>query len=370
MAFACSTTELKYPFKTELNKVICNLENELSLQSILHPASLAVALNEHFKSADLVHYHLLHTGWFSLFGIPGLTKKKPSIITLHDPWNMTGHCIYPRSCDRWKSGCGDCPDLDVIQSMKKDNTHKMWQIKKDVFAKSNLDIVVASEWMLNMVQNSPIFSRFNHHLIPFGIDLQKFCPGDSQAARKRLGIFPGNTVICLRATISPFKGISYIHEALEKLSTKAPLTILTVEAKELFKDYLGKHQLIDLGWVEDSQMLADAYQAADLFLMPSTAEAFGVMAIEAMACAKPTIVFEGTSLSGVIFAPEGGISVAMGDSDELSRVMDELIENEQMRLAIGKKARQLAEKHYNWNDHVAKMIALYESILARELVRT
>lgn len=359
------TSELQYAFKTELKAVISNIEKELSLQSLLHPAPFAIAKNKQFKSADLVHYHLLHTGWFSLFGLPWLSKKKPSVLTLHDPWNMTGHCIYPRSCDRWKIGCGNCPDLNVMESMKKDNTHKMWQIKKDVFAKSKFDIVVASKWMLKMVQESPIFSHCNHHLVPFGIDLEKFCPGDSQAARKRLGVFPGNIVICLRASVSPFKGIEYIHEALEKLSTTAQLTILTFEDKHLFKKYLGKHQLIDLGWVDDPQLSADAYQAADFFLMPSTAEAFGVMAIEAMACAKPTVFFEGTSLSEVTFAPEGGISVPMGDAGELARVMDDLIENPQMRSTIGQKARKLAEQHYNWNQHVAKMIDLYKTILSR-----
>ncbi len=361
-----NTTQINYPFKSQLNNAIKKIENELSIQSILHPAPLSIAFNEHFRKADLVHYHLLHTGWFSLLGLPLLTKNKPSIMTLHDPWSLTGHCSYPRSCDRWMTGCGSCPDLEVIQSMKKDNTHGMWQIKKDVFAKSDLDIIVASKWMLEKVQASPIFSHFKHHLIPFGIDLEKFRPGDTEAARKRLGIYTGNTVICLRATVSPFKGLSYIYEALEKLPSTKPLTILTVEDKQLFKDYLGKHQLIDLGWLDDSELIADAYRSADIFLMPSTAEAFGVMAIEAMASGKPTIVFEGTSLPEVTFAPKGGIAVPMGNSDALSNALAQLIENQEMRNAIGTEARQLAEQHYNWKTHVSRMIELYEQIIARK----
>lgn len=359
------TTEIDYPFQEKLNSAITKVESNLSIQSVLHPAPLAIALNEHFRAADLVHYHLLHTGWFSLFGLPPLTKNKPSIMTLHDPWNLTGHCSYPRTCDRWLKGCGDCPDLDVIQSMKKDNTHGMWQFKKDIFAKSELDIIVASKWMLDLVQASPIFSHFKHHLIPFGIDLEKFRPGNTEEAQNKLGVYPGNIVICLRGTVSPFKGLPYIHEALEKLTTAQPITILTVEDKQLFKDYLGKHQLIDLGWVANTDTLAEAYQAADIFLMPSTAEAFGVMAIEAMASGKPTIVFEGTSLPDVIFAPEGGISVPMRDSDALAKSLQQLIESQEMRNTIGVRARQLAEQHYDWKTHVARVIDLYEHIMAR-----
>jgi glycosyltransferase involved in cell wall biosynthesis len=361
-----NTSQLDYPFKEQLNNVLNKAERELSLQSILHPAAFAISANTHFRAADLVHYHLLHTGWFSLLGLPSLTKNKSSIMTLHDPWSLTGHCVYPRTCDRWMTGCGSCPDLDVIQSMKKDNTHKMWQIKKDVFAKSQLDIIVASKWMLAKVQASPIFSHFRHHLIPFGIDLDKFRPGNAEESRKRLGIHPDNTVLCLRATVSPFKGLPYIFEALNKLSSTTPLTILTVEDKQLFKDYLGKYQLIDLGWLEDSDLIADAYRAADIFLMPSTAEAFGVMAIEAMASGKPTIVFEGTSLPEVTFAPRGAIAVPMGDSEALSATLGQLIENPDMRMSIGAEARQLAEQNYNWNTHVAKMIELYDEILSRK----
>lgn len=360
------TIELDYPFKTQLNSAISTIEHMLSLQSILHPAPLAIAQNRLYKDADLVHYHLLHTGWFSLHGLPALTKEKPSVITLHDPWMLTGHCIHPRSCDRWQTGCGSCPDLESTVSMKRDNTDMMWQIKKDVFSKSKFDVVVASKWMLEMVKNSPIFSQFDHHLIPFGIDLEKFRPGNSEYARKKLGIYPGNIVLCLRATPNAFKGLKYVLEALEKLSTTASLTILTLEDKQLFKDYLGKHQLIDLGWIDDPAKIAEAYQAADIFLMPSMAEAFGVMAIEAMACAKPVIVFDGTALPDIVFAPEGGISVPLGDSTALARAMTLLIESEDLRKKIGMRARELAEQHYGWDAHVSNISELYRTILKRK----
>lgn len=363
------TIEISYPFKAQLNNVIRKVEHELSIQSILHPAPLSIATNKYFRSADLVHYHLLHTGWFSLLGLPYLSGKKPSIITLHDPWNLTGHCTYPRSCDRWMTGCGNCPDLEVNQSLKTDNTHALWQTKKKLFAKSKLDVIVASKWMLQKVQDSPIFAHFNHHLIQFGIDLEKFHPGDSEAARKKLGIFPQNVVVCLRASVSPFKGLSYIQEALEKLPSEIRLTILTFESKGLFKQYLGKHQLIDLGWVEDSDLIAEAYRAADIFLMPSTAEAFGVMAIEAMASGKPTIVFEGTSLPEVTFAPKGAIAVPMGDSDALTESLRRLIENKDLRNSIGKEARQLAEAHYNWKTHVSRIIELYEQVMSEKATK-
>lgn len=358
------TNELTYPFKKKITSTISKIEQALSIQSLLYPSSLAIVQNQHFQSADLVHYHLLHTGWFSMLGMPALAKSKPSILTMHDPWAMTGHCVYPRQCERWKTGCGSCPDLEVMLKMEKDNTHLMWQTKSKVFQDSPLDVIVASRFMENMVRDSPIFSRFKTHLVPFGINLDKFKPVNNSKLRSDLGIHPQNTVLCLRGSVSPFKGLDYILEALDRIKSTKPLTILTFEFKALFKKYLGKHQLIDLGWLEDEQII-EAYQASDIFLMPSTAEAFGVMAIEAMACAKPTIVFEDTSLPAVVFAPEGGLAVPQ-DSGALAAAIDYLVDNPNAAREIGLKARKLAEKHYDWEDHFERVLSIYEEILSRK----
>lgn len=359
------TSDMHFPLQRTLTNAIRGVEHQLSVHSMLHPAPLLVARRPEFKNADLVHYHLLHTGWFSIKGLPHLTKQKPSLLTLHDPWWLTGHCIYPRGCDRYLKGCGSCPDLDVMWSMKKDNTAAMWQHKKEILANSDLEMIVASKYMLNLVQSSPITAHLKHHLVPFGVDLENFRPGAGQEERKRLGIQPDSTVICLRATISEFKGLSYIIEALDKLDTDKPLTIITFEYKNLLIKYLGKHQLIDLGWVEDPKIVADAYRAADIFLMPSTAEAFGVMAVEAMASGKPIVVFDGTSLPEVVFAPQGGVCVPP-NADALGAALKDLMDNPQKRLQLGEQARQLAEQHYDWDDHVEKMIALYDDFLQRK----
>ncbi len=359
------TSHMHFPLQRTLTNAIRAVEHNLSIHSLLHPAPLLVSQRQEFKNADLAHYHLLHTGWFSIKGLPFLTKQKPSLLTLHDPWWLTGHCIYPRGCERYLEGCGNCPDLDVMWAMKKDNTAAMWQEKKNVLAESDLEMIVASKYMLNLVQSSPLTAHLRHHLVPFGVDLDTFKPGQGQEERKKLGIHPDNIVICLRATISEFKGLSYIIEALDKLETDKPLTILTFEYKNLLVKYLGKHQLIDLGWVEDPQVVSGAYRAADIFLMPSTAEAFGVMAVEAMASGKPIIVFDGTSLPEVVLAPEGGICVPP-NAEALREALKDLIENPQKRQQLGVQARRLAEANYNWDDHVEKMIALYDDFLARK----
>lgn len=340
-------------------------EEKFSVQSLLYPFSYQLLFNRRFRSADIVHYHLIHTGFFNITSLPFLSRMKPSVWTLHDPWAMTGHCIYPYDCERWKTGCGKCPYLDTQFAMQKDHTSLMWKIKKISYKASKIDIIVASKWMLNMAEQSPLLSKFRLHHIPFGIDLDIFRPTDTEEAKRQLGVFPGSLVICFRTTESPFKGLSFIKECLHRLKIEQPVCLLTFNGRGLVDEFRGKYQIIDLGWVNDEKLTVAAYNAADIFLMPSTAEAFGMMAMEAMACGKPVIAFDGTSLPEVIFPPKGGIVVPQGDVDALHSALDRLIRNSDERLLLGRSARELAKQHYNFAIHAEKILDLYKEVIER-----
>jgi hypothetical protein len=123
-----------------------------------------------------------------------------------------------------------------------------------------------------------------------------------------------------------------------------------------------------MGWLADDDTMLDVYRAADVFLMPSAVEAFGMMAIEAMACGKPVIVFEGTALPDTVFAPEGGVAVPQGDAVALSHELKNLIQDKEKRLKLGRQARKLAEQHYDKDVYVSKIIDLYKEVLAKRSI--
>jgi glycosyltransferase involved in cell wall biosynthesis len=341
------------------------IEKVLSLQSVIYPYSLKLLLDKRFLSTDIVHYHLIHTGYFSLPTLPLLTRIKPTVWTLHDPWAMTGHCVYPYDCEKWASGCGNCPSTSTYMPMWKDNTALMWKIKKFSYHASRVDIVLASKWMLNMAQRSPLLSKFRLHHIPFGLDQEVFKPLDSEIAKKEIGVFPGSFVIAFRSINSEYKGLPLIREVLRKMEPKVPICLLTFNERGLMDEFRGKYQIIDLGWVDDEELTVKAYNASDIFLMPSAAEAFGMMAMEAMACGKPVITTEGTSLPEVIFAPFGGISVPKGDSNAMKAAIEQLIENPERRFRLGARALELANKHYKFTTHAEKMLELCEDVILR-----
>lgn len=351
--------------KRYLSKIFNHIDSRLSLQSLLTPWAFNLMFKEQFKLSDLVHYHVIHNGYFNIASLPILTHQKPSIWTLHDPWAITGHCIHPYQCNKWITGCGNCQDLDVEYAVSKDRTALMWKIKKNIYNKSEIDIVVASKWMLNLAQQSPLLSKFKIHHISLGVDLEKFRPMDSEGAKKDFGVTPGSVVVCFRATNSKFKGLSYIKDCLRLLKTDKRICLMTFNERGLIDEFIGKYQIIDLGWVNDDEKIVKAYNAADIFLMPSTAESFGMMAIEAMACSKPVIAFDGTSLSEIIMPPVGGVSVLQGDVSALVSALETLIDNKEMRIKIGESALRLVEENYDAMENTTRHIELYNDVLSR-----
>ncbi|HWI55214.1 MAG TPA: glycosyltransferase [Desulfobacteria bacterium] len=350
----------------ELTQRVCRkLEKISSIQSLLYPFSWSLLLNKRFQKTDLVHYHLIHTGYFSIGSFPALTAAKPSVWTIHDSWAMTGHCITPYDCQKWIAGCKGCDKLDTPMPMKMDNSALMWKIKKFLFNKSDIDVIVASKYMLNMAQQSPLFSNFRLHHIPFGLDLSRFKPVDKEKAKREMWIYPGSFVIAFRATTIDYKGLNYIKEALHKLDVDRPVCLLTFDTRDLLKEFRDKYQIIDLGWVEDEDLVAKAYNASDVFLMPSTGEAFGMMAIEAMSCGTPVITFEGTALPDVIFAPHGGIALPKGDTDGLKAAIEKLISEPEELKRLSENVWELVKEHYDSDKQINKMIDLYKEVIAR-----
>jgi len=343
-------------------------EQKLSIHAMIYPYLIKMMDTPEFQKADVVHYHLLHNYFGALPLLPKVTASRPSVLTVHDPWIFTGHCVYPRECDKWMTGCGGCPHLDDHFPMEKDRTALQWKIKQDIFLKADFDLIVASSYMMNLVKRSPITKHAEHiHLIPFGIDTNLFSLFRSQKEiRKRLGIPKENFVLFFRADCSKYKGLTAIRYVLDHLEEKDKITILSVGEPGLMMDYKDTYQLIDKGWVTDDNMLADLYSACDVFLMPSIEEAFGLMAIETMASGRPLVCFEGTSLPAVTFAPECGIAVKKNDAEALLAVVRRLRKSPEERRARGEMGRKLAEEHYRFEDYVERHIHLYEEILHRK----
>ena len=159
-----------------------------------------------------------------------------------------------------------------------------------------------------------------------------------------------------------YKGISFLLEALEIYVPNKPTTLLILENGKCFHLLSSKYNILTLGWL-DGEELAVALSAADIFLMPSIQESFGLMAVEAMATGTPVVVFEGTSLPEIIKAPLGGLAVKAKNSKALADAIQELLDNDVLRDKLSKQARLIAEQEYSFPLYVDRHISLYEDVI-------
>jgi glycosyltransferase involved in cell wall biosynthesis len=343
--------------------------NRVGLDGLTGSGGWVLPTRDYFKRADIVHLHLIHNDVnLSVLSLPRLTRLKPVVWTVHDPWAITGGCIHSFECDRWLTGCApQCPHPKLRSLFQHYTPYLHWRIKKWVYQRSNLTLIVASQWMQDRIRRSPLLRHLPCHRIPFGIDLQVFKPRSKTECRKKLGIPLDHKVIAFRDVglkYDRFKGLRWLMEALNIYSPQAPTSLLIFQGGKDFQCLSPKYNIVATGWI-DGEELASALSAADVFLMPSIQETFGLMAVEAMACGVPVIVFEGTALPEVIKSPRGGLAVPVKDSAALAVAIKRLLDNDDLRSELGANARQIAEDEYAFPMYVQRHISLYKEVIAR-----
>jgi glycosyltransferase involved in cell wall biosynthesis len=320
-----------------------------------------------FLEADIVHLQLINNTPFDINYLPIISRLKPLVWTMHDPWGVSGHCIHHFNCERWQVACGDCPHLDIPYVIEKDDTALIFELKKQAIENSSLSIIVASKWMENKVKQSPIYKGKKIYHIPFGINQELFKPEDITLAKNKIGVDKNSFTLMFRSANIAYKGLDILKYALSKIKSDKKITLITVGEKNLLEEFEGKFKIIEYGWIDDDNLMANLYQACDLFLMPSHQEAFGMMAIEAMSCSKMVLAIDGTALPYIINAPECGISTKT-DAKSYTLELQRLIDNKNEIVERGKKSLEFALKNYSHKIYVQKIIDAYREIISNHKI--
>lgn len=367
--------ELKYSDVDSVIKLNSNLfideqlnflEQKYSMSNLLSLSGKELSKCGAFKNADIVHYHILHNNMISLFDLPMLMNSKKSIWTIHDPWIVTGNCIHPLDCKKWKNGCGNCDKLDFTGvTMNIDKSSEMWKIKKQILSEIKPDLIVASDFTKKYLQESPITSHLKIHKIPFGIKVEKYNTIDRELARKKYNIMKNEFVIGFRNDMNVLKGCKYIFEALESMNDTYEMFIICVGIAKIPEKIKSRYRVIELGWINDDKEMIEFFKICDVFVMPSLAESFGLMAIEAMAAETTVICFEKTTIEEITYAPECGIAVEYKSSDAIKQALIKL-KNSRNELKIrGRLGKMLVQEKYLYENYLKQHIELYKEIYKR-----
>lgn len=280
---------------------------------------------------DVVHLHNLHKDYVDLASLA--RAALPVVWTLHDAWAFTGHCGHPIDCERWRTGCGECPDLRRYPPIRRDATRANLARKEAIYAAANFRWAAPSAWLYGLARTSALGVRPGE-VIPNGVDTAVFHSGDRAGARARLG-FPGDRLVCLFVSQAgskpnPYKDYATVRAAVARAPGAAFVCLGDVGRREPGVQYPGP--------IRDPAALADYYRAADVLLHAAHAENYPNVILEAMACGTPVVA---TAVGGIpeqVREGQNGFLVPRGDAVAMAARIDRLRADPALRARLSDAA--------------------------------
>jgi len=314
---------------------------------------------------DLIHLHNLHGYYLNLSFIRFLGELNiPIVWTLHDAWPITGRCSYFLECNRWKTGCGNCPNLSWYPKTYFDSSALMWRKKKEYFTSElNPVIVCPSRWLADKVKESYL-NRFKIEVIPNGVDTETFKPKDKIEIKKKLKISPDKKVILFVATNlkDERKGVEFFLKALPHIKADNWM-VLTIGKKINFnQEAKTAGNLRQLGYVSDKNLISHIYNAADVFCITSLDENFPSTVLESMACGIPVVGFKVGGIPEQV-TDDCGILVAPKNVRGLAEAIEVLLKNDEQRRILGVNCRKRVLENYSVEKFKERYIGLYKNLL-------
>ncbi|HET9768714.1 MAG TPA: glycosyltransferase, partial [Thermoanaerobaculia bacterium] len=120
----------------------------------------------------------------------------------------------------------------------------------------------------------------------------------------------------------------------------------------------------EVSFIGNLPLVEEVLVNADLFLLPSESESFGLAALEALACKVPVIATRAGGIPEVIADGECGLLYPVGDVEGMAEGAARLLADEPLRQQFGEAARRRAVERFATNSVVAQYRGLYESVLA------
>lgn len=217
--------------------------------------------------------------------------------------------------------------------------------------------------------------------LPNGADTRRFCKGDGVAFRDKYNIPQDAKVMLTVARIDAQKNQHMSARLLRTFRETTPNTHLLIVGNvtnpSYYEDLLkivSKAGLDDCvtivpGIPADSQELVDAYHAADIFLLSSFHEPFGIVVLEAWSAGLPVLA---SNVGGIPHFVEDGIDALLfnpNDDGSLVQVFRQLNADQSLARRIAEAGRTKVNSEYDWDEITRKLLCIYEEVIRENPLR-
>jgi D-inositol-3-phosphate glycosyltransferase len=254
------------------------------------------------------------------------------------------------------------------------------RIEREILQRSDVVIAESPASKQHMSQVYDVDSG-KIEIIPGGVDIATFRPQDRQQIRQSLGLAPEQPVLLFVGRLQPLKGIDILLRAAQIVQQQYPsLQVLVIgggvdiqddhetqerQRLQALSQELGLACRVQFIKAQPQEILVQYYAAADVFVMPSHYESFGMVVLEAMACGTPVVASNVGGLTSTVVHGSTGLLVPAGDWHAFAQAIVRLIASPLLRERYGQASVQRAQR-FAWPGIVARTIQLYRRLLRRD----
>jgi len=204
--------------------------------------------------------------------------------------------------------------------------------------------------------------------IPNGIDIYVFKRNvDRNRVRARYGVEPNDKLILTVGRLVPQKGFHFLIQAIPKVLMKHPNVKLVIvgdgwmrsQLEDLIRGLGLMGKVITTGFISDSELI-DLYLSADVLVVPSLYEPFGMVALEGMAAGLPVIVSSVGGLRQIVEHDKTGVWVYPGDINSIAWGIDYVLSNPDHARMLANNAKRKAKEVFSWDAVAERTIEVYK----------
>ena len=304
---------LKYVFKTK-NKITHSLN--------IFPSNLVKIVNN--LNPDIVNLHWIGNETIS---ISDISKFKSKIVwTLHDMWPFCGAEHYTTS-ERYIEGYNEKNRPSDESGI--DINKIIWKKKLKNYNKIE-SIICSSKWLFDCAKKSYLFKDKKIKEIPLILNDKFWKPYNKESARNFFGYSNNEKIILIGGSElikNKRKGFERIEKIINSSTEENNFKFLFFGDSDKSKLKSSNPNLINLGYVKDEYSLKLIYSCADLVIIPSKQEAFGLVAYEAIHCGKPCLIFKDNGLSSIIDHKKNGYICETENKENIMKGISWCLEN-------------------------------------------
>jgi len=307
---------------------------DLSAQEMLSKPGCLVdydALAPVLQQADVVHLHWVG-GAIDYDKLARAAGDTPIVWTLADMNAFTGGCHYSEGCTNFLK---------------------------------NLHVVCPSKWLAEQARSSALLGDRPVHMIPNALPVDRFSPQNRLVARQKLGLPLDRKLILFGAEAldNERKGGALLRKGLDKLAKTIDMTGVEALVFGTAPIDLGLH-VHAMGRVDDDDIMALVYAAADVMAFPSAADNAPLTVVESLLCATPVVGFDVGNVSELIEHGRSGYIARPADVDDFARGLSWALDRagSQNALVGGLAGQVRARTHNDPAQAAARHIALYRQI--------